>query len=653
MAQGRRRTREKDSDDEFDLPARTPQEASKDIEDKPEDILARIVEESLDFSDDKSEAVESFYNRYKETFKKQETRRRTPEPGNILHVLAKVRIQPGLSPSYWTKEKLTQFLRWILGRHWALLESKIEESEWFPLHTAFRNENHAFIEAIIKFEGLKNAKAVFSQEKKARNYVQVAILAESPLLPVIAKKCAELTLPVWNGNPKAIGKGSETPLHIAVRRVLPVVAKLLSNYLLAKPGTQYYSPIAELYSKWKLECATEQGNKNYNASLTTTTQQHDPSTPGFTATPLNDMEPKPIDNKLPINIPRECVAQLLLRLIKYQQSQKSMSQVDVVKLFISLSETSLESQSVTTKKEAGETPYQERLARLEDAWEDINMALQGDKITVNNSGLGDEDALQMVINDDPIADTIRYHCLRHFDRDKIARCLYKPGGDLLTERHIDFDLAGLRNPAISNAFLKRLAKHLRFESILKYVALPKLELEDYSTDTEERRDNSQRVSSQRLTDLRAVFQWLRDNNVRRILKVTVVDYGSPCHSDAVIENALQGFQVETWDWKKVDLCTDVISNSTPMARHVSLYSSCNNAVLMGWASSDGLANREKFPKGQEGDRRAIYIDEFVRKIQAIPIPESDGKNITVEHHLDDGKISFAADFKNNEISEQQ
>jgi len=29
------------------------------------------------------------------------------------------------------------------------------------------------------------------------------------------------------------------------------------------------------------------------------------------------------------------------------------------------------------------------------------------------------------------------------------------------------------------------------------------------------------------------------------------------------------------------------------------------------------------------------------------------KLVSVEHHLDDGKVSYAADFKNNEISEQQ
>lgn len=51
-----------------------------------------------------------------------------------------------------------------------------------------------------------------------------------------------------------------------------------------------------------------------------------------------------------------------------------------------------------------------------------------------------------------------------------------------------------------------------------------------------------------------------------------------------------------WDWKKLDLCTDVIAESTKKVREVSLYSSGNNAVLMGWASADGLVNVKRFPR---------------------------------------------------------
>ena len=47
----------------------------------------------------------------------------------------------------------------------------------------------------------------------------------------------------------------------------------------------------------------------------------------------------------------------------------------------------------------------------------------------------------------------------------------------LQERHIEFDLAGIPNPNIPQAYLEQLANHLQFESILKYVALPRLTID--------------------------------------------------------------------------------------------------------------------------------------------------------------------------------
>lgn len=79
-----------------------------------------------------------------------------------------------------------------------------------------------------------------------------------------------------------------------------------------------------------------------------------------------------------------------------------------------------------------------------------------------------------------------------------------------------------------------------------------------------------------------IFQWLRDNGVKKILTAIVLDNIEPSHSDAAIENSLKDFKVEVWDWKKLDLNSDVIANSTNGAvREISLYSSGNNAVLMG------------------------------------------------------------------------
>ena len=84
--------------------------------------------------------------------------------------------------------------------------------------------------------------------------------------------------------------------------------------------------------------------------------------------------------------------------------------------------------------------------------------------------------------------------------------------------------------------------------------------------------------------------------MKKIVQIMVIDDGDPSHADASIEAALGGFDVEVWDWKRLDLCTEVICRATEVVREVSLYSTGNNAVLMGWMSPDGLLHRGKFPK---------------------------------------------------------
>ena len=105
-----------------------------------------------------------------------------------------------------------------------------------------------------------------------------------------------------------------------------------------------------------------------------------------------------------------------------------------------------------------------------------------------------------------------------------------------------------------------------------------------------------------LSDLVEVFRWLRRNNVEQIVKVMVIDDCDPCHSDASIEDALRDFKVEVWDWKRIDISTDVIAESSKFIKEISLYSSGNQAVLMGWASSEGLLDKDKFPKVDQSPR---------------------------------------------------
>lgn len=90
-------------------------------------------------------------------------------------------------------------------------------------------------------------------------------------------------------------------------------------------------------------------------------------------------------------------------------------------------------------------------------------------------------------------------------------------------------------------------------------------------------------------DMKFFFDWLwYSKGVRRILKV-IVEESKEAHSDEAIEECLAKFNVETLDWRKVDICPMVIRHVGGNLRELFLRWSGNNAVLRGWSESEGLA----------------------------------------------------------------
>ncbi|KAK3490308.1 peptidase S8/S53 domain-containing protein [Neurospora hispaniola] len=93
-----------------------------------------------------------------------------------------------------------------------------------------------------------------------------------------------------------------------------------------------------------------------------------------------------------------------------------------------------------------------------------------------------------------------------------------------------------------------------------------------------------------------IFRWLKELHVKSVMKVTVMDEGKLSHSDEAIERCMGGLDVKIWNWRRVDLCIDVIANSAPNVTDVTLYSSGNNAVFVGWSSIGGLPKLKKLRK---------------------------------------------------------
>lgn len=81
-----------------------------------------------------------------------------------------------------------------------------------------------------------------------------------------------------------------------------------------------------------------------------------------------------------------------------------------------------------------------------------------------------------------------------------------------------------------------------------------------------------------------------------MIRVIVDDTLEPAHSDEAIEEALRNLEVDVWDWKKVDICTETIITASPNVREVCLYWSGNNAILRGWSEPQGLALLKQLKK---------------------------------------------------------
>ncbi|KAJ4385943.1 hypothetical protein N0V85_007957 [Neurospora sp. IMI 360204] len=226
-----------------------------------------------------------------------------------------------------------------------------------------------------------------------------------------------------------------------------------------------------------------------------------------------------------------------------------------------------------------------------------------------------------LINDDEVLSYIREYVIDNFDRRTAMMAVYKVG----CERTIEFDLSGLPYKSINKDFFTRLGNVLHFEGRLKYVALPRLTVENDADDASGIVEvNHQRQTGsmgsvklvQRTKDLQhmcTIFDWLKSLHVKFVLKVTVMDDAELSHSDEAIETCMKGLDVRVWNWRRVDLCIDVISSSAPNVTDVTLYSSGNNAVLVGWSSKGGL------PKLKEGldaqERFKQYRNTFESKLK--------------------------------------
>ncbi|GAP88740.1 putative peptidase S8 subtilisin kexin [Rosellinia necatrix] len=252
--------------------------------------------------------------------------------------------------------------------------------------------------------------------------------------------------------------------------------------------------------------------------------------------------------------------------------------------------------------------------------------------------------LRELVRKDHIASFILLYCMRTFSPKEIIECLYGSS----QERQIEFDLSGLPTKSISEDYLDRLSKHLQFERVLKYVVLPRLTVEASAKFPVSR----ERARNGGGGNLVPVFNWLRLNGVEKILKVTVVDDKEPAHTDSNIEEALHHFDIEIWDWRRLDVSSEVIYTVAPRAKEIHLYSSGNNAVLMGWASPEGLPKFAELKivniSVQKGRESIGRLEGYLRVFSETLAARTSGR-LKVRHMIvGDDDVGFASSVENKE-----
>jgi hypothetical protein len=139
---------------------------------------------------------------------------------------------------------------------------------------------------------------------------------------------------------------------------------------------------------------------------------------------------------------------------------------------------------------------------------------------------------------------------------------------------------------VSEEFLSGLSYYV-FHSTLKFVYIPtvKIDLDKGQS------DNLTEVLAWDCPgrkELYMIFEWLKRGGVKRVLDVIVEDMEEP-HSDDVILKCLDTLQVETWNWKRPDISSELIFRAAGESVKVAhLHCSGLHSVLRSWSAPDGL-----------------------------------------------------------------
>ncbi|KAI0440206.1 subtilisin-like protein [Xylaria telfairii] len=251
---------------------------------------------------------------------------------------------------------------------------------------------------------------------------------------------------------------------------------------------------------------------------------------------------------------------------------------------------------LATRNHDGLTPlqYLVKNKRDEENESDGNERKQDQKSSTDSQKAAQQQKQESQLEKPEMEMWLKICCLTSicFTNSQAREIMYEPH----MMQHTDFNSLE-EGDVVSTKSLENSNKHFKLDKLLRIVYIPRVTVDwDFY---EDKKKSSGLDDCLGRTDYCLIFWWLRDAvKVNGVLNVVVDDMepvGSATisHSDEAIVHCLQGLQVRSWNWKRLDISSEVICRAAPAVEEVYLYCSGNNAILRSWSDTQGLALLKK------------------------------------------------------------
>ncbi|KAL4960196.1 uncharacterized protein BDV14DRAFT_183134 [Aspergillus stella-maris] len=219
------------------------------------------------------------------------------------------------------------------------------------------------------------------------------------------------------------------------------------------------------------------------------------------------------------------------------------------------------------------------------------------------------------------------------------------------ERKINLDLGQQRSIGKNyvNAITEERFDKFPFETCLSYVCLPPRK--------HQTPDAGSRGETDSLASYQPIFNFLKKKGVKKIFRITVNDLLGQPHSDKSLVELTRTYNIQHWDWRKLDISSDTILAAAPDVKTVVMHSSGNLSTLQGWACKHGLARLQKLEsvqvvihKGPEDDA-SLHNYQVLFETRLKKRFEKNSRRVKVEIRVEDAIYANATDTRDQGLED--